>query len=345
MTAERPSLLLIDDDPIVRELFKEMFALNGKDAVIVETAEQGMSRMAEHAFDLVITDKNLPGASGLDLLQWVKEQQPDLDVIIMTAYADMDSVLVAMRLGAYDYLPKPFASISEVLQKIDRALEKRRILLENRRLMKELVLANERVADMNRDLERQVEARTAELRIANERLEKLSITDDVTTLYNQRFLFPRLEEEMRRERRYKTGLAVIMLDLDNFKNVNDEHDHLFGSRVLKRIGEIIKSCVRNVDLCTRYGGDEFCVILPHTGYKEALTVAERIRAGIEAADVGDEGAAYKVTASLGVAMIGECDADSPRSLLRAADRALYLAKASGRNCVRSAAAAQAAGAI
>jgi two-component system, cell cycle response regulator len=333
---ENPRVLVIEDDPIVSDLFSELLRVNQKEVLLVPTAEAGLELLDKESFDLVVTDKNLPGLSGLDVLEWVKSRNPDLDVIIMTAYADMDSVLRAMRQGAYDYLVKPFPSLDEVVQKIDRALEKRRILMENRRLVKDLVSANERIEALNKNLESQVEERTSELKAANIKLEELSFTDDVTTLYNQRFLFPRLEEEMRRERRYKTGLAVIMLDLDYFKRVNDTHDHLFGSRVLKRIGEIIKHSVRNVDLCVRYGGDEFCVVLPHTGKQEAATVAERIRASIEAADVGDPDESYKVTASIGIAMNGECEADSSRSLLRSADKALYLAKSAGRNCVMTA---------
>ena len=163
--------------------------------------------------------------------------------------------------------------------------------------------------------------------------EQLSLTDDVTGLFNQRFLHQRLEEEHRRSLRYNQPLSVLMLDLDNFKRVNDTHDHLYGSRVLARVGRILRETLRNTDLVIRYGGDEYAIILPHTSQGQAVLAAERLRVNVERGEVGDEGDPYRVTVSIGVAAIGECEAAQPQDLLRAADKALYLAKATGRNRV------------
>jgi two-component system, cell cycle response regulator len=328
-----PRILVVEDDPVVAELFRQLLPAQGYTTDFASDAEAALAMVMERTYDLVVSDKNLPRISGLELLKAVKQSQPDLDVIIMTAYADMQSVLVALEQGVYDYLVKPFESIDDVLAKIQRALEKRRILLENKRYVAYLTQANAQIEGMNRDLEAKVAERTRELAEANTRLEQLTLTDDVTGLFNQRFLFARLEEEFRRARRHEEDLSVMMIDIDHFKNVNDTHDHLYGSRVLKRLGELLREGVRSIDHVVRYGGDEFCILLPSTRLSDAVTVAERIRSRIEAANVGEDAELCRVTISVGMAALGESDADSPRSLLRAADKALYLAKSSGRNRV------------
>lgn len=328
-----PRILIVEDDSVLSDLFRELAAHRGYATEIVGDAESAVAKLETQSYDLIVCDKNLPGMSGLDLLKYVKATLPDLDVILMTAYADMQSVLSAISAGVYDYLVKPFDSIDEVMAKIGRALEKRRILLENRLLLVHLQRANAQIEAMNRSLEEKVAERTRQLQDANAQLEALSVTDDVTGLYNQRFLFARLEEEFRCAARSREELAVLMIDIDHFKLVNDGHDHLFGSRVLRRLGALLREGVRDIDVVVRYGGDEFVIVLPRTGLAAAVEAAERLRAAVEAADLGGEDGSCRISMSVGVAALGQSTADNPRSLLREADRALYLAKTSGRNRV------------
>jgi diguanylate cyclase (GGDEF)-like protein len=317
-------ILVVEDEAGVRQVLQKLLGAQGHDVVLAADAEGASQALGPGGFDLVIIDKNLPQMSGMDLLSEIKGDDPDVDVIIMTAFPDMASVIEAMKGGAYDYLVKPFDTLETVLHVVERALEKRRIKLENRRLIKDLVEANDRVTALNRQLEDKVAERTRQL-------EELTLTDDTTGLYNQRFLYRRLHEECSRANRYGRHLSVAMLDIDDFKLVNDTHDHLFGSRALKRVGEILRSCVRTADAVVRYGGDEFTLILPETAPGAAAIVCERVREKIQASNVGEAHDPYQITVSIGLASLEV--SGTAEALLRAADHATYEAKAGGKNRV------------
>lgn len=162
---------------------------------------------------------------------------------------------------------------------------------------------------------------------------ELAFVDDLTELYNVRYLNFILDKEVKRARRYQTPLAVLFMDLDYFKGVNDRHGHLTGSRILIEVAGVIRRCVRDTDVMVRYGGDEYTILLPSTDATGAMVVAERIRASIESSDFkGDDGSPLHVTASIGVACFPE-HAREKRDILRMADAAMYHGKAKGRNSV------------
>lgn len=165
-------------------------------------------------------------------------------------------------------------------------------------------------------------------------LEQLSITDHLTGLYNRRFLKRRMEEELARSIRHNLNLTVILIDLDHFKIYNDLCGHLAGDRALKRTAKIISETARQMDVVTRFGGEEFCIILPGTSKKESIFVAERIRREIEGEGFPHEEnlPQGRLTASLGIASFPE-DGSTEASLVKAADVALYRAKSEGRNRV------------
>jgi diguanylate cyclase (GGDEF)-like protein len=165
-------------------------------------------------------------------------------------------------------------------------------------------------------------------------LEKLSITDHMTGLYNHRFLRTRLEEELNRSTRNGLNLTVIFIDLDFFKIYNDIGGHLAGDGALKKAADILKASVRDMDIVVRYGGEEFCIVLPDTSKNEAFQVAERIRQEIEREKFPREESMPfgRLTASFGIASFPE-DGHTFTTLIHSADLALYRAKAEGRNRV------------
>lgn len=168
-------------------------------------------------------------------------------------------------------------------------------------------------------------------------LEQESITDEVTGVYNRRYLQRRLQEAFESARRYEQPLTILLLDIDHFKRINDEHGHAVGDLALRHLGELCLNTVRATDLVARYGGEELMVIAPHTAAAQGIVLAERLRQRVESTPlvVHSEGRPrreVKFTLSIGVAALSPADA-SCGALFERADRALYRAKASGRNRV------------
>jgi diguanylate cyclase (GGDEF)-like protein len=164
--------------------------------------------------------------------------------------------------------------------------------------------------------------------------ERLSQTDDLTKLHNARFLRHFLVTEVKRARRYNYFISTLFLDLDDFKKINDQYGHLVGSHVLMEMASILMAAVRDTDIVTRYGGDEFVVVLPETGIEQAAQVAERIKELLAAHNfTGGRRLKLKVTASFGVAVYPE-HAASAQQLMSVADVAMYEAKAAFKNCIR-----------
>ncbi|SFF53069.1 diguanylate cyclase (GGDEF) domain-containing protein [Duganella sp. CF458] len=191
--------------------------------------------------------------------------------------------------------------------------------------------------DMLRKLARQVmalfelRANDKALKASVDELETLATTDELTGLHNRRSLLNRLRFEVARTRRFRTPLSAVMVDVDRFKNINDEFGHQLGDDVLAAIGRLVRENVRVIDVAGRYGGEELCILLPNTPLEGARKFAETLRSRIEA-QVHSAGArAVTVTASLGVGSFNHMDIDDADMLLKQADAALYRAKANGRN--------------
>jgi diguanylate cyclase (GGDEF)-like protein len=214
---------------------------------------------------------------------------------MLTAFATVDNAIGALKEGATDFVKKPFEN-EHLIHIVNQSLEKYKTLKEKEKL--------------------------------EEEVRRLSITDDLTGLYNHRHFFKTLEAELVRRGRQKTSLSLMMVDLDNFKTYNDRYGHLEGDKVLRNVGEIVKHSIRhNVDSGYRYGGDEFAVLLIGASMDRARTIAERIRSSIEQTEF------QNITVSVGLSEYR--DHLDLEGFVKSADDALYTAKHSGGNRVHT----------
>ena len=292
------NILIVDDDLSIRNTMQEYINNAGFASQTASTAEEALELIRNNKYAVVITDIRLPGMGGLELTKVIKNDN-GCDVIVVTGYSDDYSYEEAINIGASDFVIKP-VRLEELLLRLRRVLKERQLGTERTRMM--------------------------------EKLQKLAITDGLTKLYNSRSFYTQLELEVDRFNRYKHPLALLLLDIDNFKEYNDSYGHLEGDKVLVRFSQIIKTCLRANDSAYRYGGEEFTVILPETTGDEAKTVAQRIRASLEAEKYKPiPGKVARITISIGVT---QCyPKEELSTFIRRADKAMYLSKENGRNRV------------
>ena len=167
-----------------------------------------------------------------------------------------------------------------------------------------------------------------------EKMQEMAITDSLTGLFNRRYFYMILNNEIERARRYSLRLSMVMIDIDHFKNVNDTFGHLAGDDVLKALAEVCKQLLRQSDNMFRFGGEEFMIVLPETDQEEALKVAERIRATVADATFETKKGRVKITISLGVSQFNPDEFSDQNIFIESVDQTLYKAKQAGRNCVR-----------
>lgn len=453
-TRHTDSILVVEDDRFFRELYADLLSGAGYTVAVADCGEEALVHLQQDTFGLVLTDLSMPGISGLELLTRIKSRDPSVDVILVTAHADLESALFSLRHGARDYLLKP-VNQDQLLHAVQLCMEQRRLLSENSELrnMVGLLQTSQALAGSldldavchlaldalareagtergmvllqyeeseykikeSKGLEAEAAAalhaailpevrtqksRCGQLRRINidaacpacrredlreallvpllmhsgcaalavlvngtgqpltepkseqniaflvehggraldnalrfsDTQEKLYL-DELSGLFNYRYLKIALEREMKRADRYATRLSVLFLDLDNFKLVNDTYGHLVGSTLLRELAQLLRRSVREVDVVIRYGGDEYTIILVETGPDMAQQVAERLRRTIEShIFMARDGYRIRLTASLGLATYPD-DTTGLNDLLTMADKAMYAGKAAGKNCV------------
>jgi len=325
---ERLSILVVEDDPNSAKVLQELLS-SSHDITTVGSAEAALSVMSTHSFDVALVDDRLPGAQGVDLTRMMRERWPDTVRVVVSGWVDPGRILKAVNEGhVYGFLEKPVEP--------DRLFAMLLQCAQLRSVMGERNKAMHRLETQNRELEEQVAVRTTELRERNEQLKKLATRDPLTGLYNRRYLDRRLAEEFHRLQRYGTPYSVVLLDIDDFKQVNDAWGHSVGDEVLKQVAGDLRAGLRQVDIVARYGGEEFLVLLPNTDADASLVTAQRLRTSFSEVNFESDGGpqSLRVTVSLGVSQASEDDPDWKTARERS-DRALYQAKADGKNCVRN----------
>ena len=304
MEATPLTILAIDDDPGDTELLRRHlegvpeFAMT---LVACANAKAAQTALARNAVDVIVLDYLLGADTGLDVLRMLRDSGDRRPVIVLTGKGDERIAAAMMRAGADDYLVKEDLNSDTVYRSLRFVLAR----FENERKRAQL----------------------------EEELQRLARFDELTGLYNRRYLLDRLTQEILRAWRYRPPLSLLILDLDHFKHINDTYGHIIGDTVLATVAGLLRDTVRATDIPGRYGGEEFCIVLTETKIDGERLLAERLRRRIAAERFPTAGdVTCCITCSIGLAQFRD-DLKDPMAFLELADRALYQAKAAGRNCI------------
>ncbi len=299
--SHRQKVLLVEDNAKDQRLLSGQLAEQPYDVVVAADGEAALQHALAGGIDLLLLDIFLPGIDGFDVCQQLKAsgETRDIQVVLITCLNDLDGKIKGMERGADDYLIKPVDG-RELTARIKALLAKKSYL--------------------------------DQLHAHYEQALSSAISDGLTGLYNHAYFKKFLGLELKRSLRQNYPTSLLMLDLDNFKSLNDRFGHPAGDRVLQDMARIIKDGIREVDLAARYGGEEFAVVLPYADADGAMVVAQRILGAVRAyRPEGDlAGRVEEITVSIGLATC-PADNDQADNLIKTADRLLYKAKSSGKN--------------
>ncbi len=298
-------ILVVDDEKPICDIIQEAMKHFGYSCLSAMSGEEALKILEKNKVDIVITDIKMPGMSGIDLTTIVKSNY-DSDVIVMTGFAEDFTYEQIIEKGASDFMLKP--------------IEMKELRLRLQRVQRERAILSER---------NQAEAL---LRESEKRYQELSITDNLTQLFNARQFYNQITAEIERTNRYNHNLTLLMMDIDNFKQYNDTFGHLEGDNVLVRFADVVRNCLRRTDLAYRYGGEEFVIVLPDTEGEQGMVTAERIRQEFKKeVFVPKPGKTIRVTVSTGIAQYQSGEELS--SFIRRADMNMYRAKEKGKDQV------------
>lgn len=285
-------VLIADDDPDFRRILCRRVERLGLTYDEARDGDQALELLRTREFDVLLLDLYMPSKTGLDVVQAAQQIDPHLQAIILTGGATVETAVEALRAGVYDYLTKPLESLTQLDIALTRALERRRLVRENKRLFAEV--------------------------------QRLAITDPLTGIYNRRKVDQILPDEVERARRYNRPLSLIMLDLDKLKRINDKFGHNAGDQALKWVAEVVRTEVRSVDVPARIGGDEFLILLPEADLEAASRVAKRVCRRISE----EKNSSIDISVSAGVVQWSR-ELASADDFLQVVDQAMYQAKRAG----------------
>lgn len=302
------TILVVDDLPVNIQLLRTYLSAEGYQVISAKDGAEAIEQVQENHPDLILLDVMMPKINGFEVCKIIKSNKDTnfIPVILVTALNELEDKVKGIDYGADDFITKPFNKV-ELLTRVKSLLR--------------IKLLNDELND-----------KVIELQKTKEKLRQLAITDGLTGLYNHRHFKEHLQQELNRAQRHNLKVSVAMIDIDFFKDYNDNHGHLAGDMVLKGIAELLKENIRNIDLAARYGGEEFALVLIETNKASAKIVAEKIRKLVEDYSFAFEETQPngKLTISVGVATFPE-DGKELEPLIKVADKRLYLAKQAGRN--------------
>jgi two-component system cell cycle response regulator len=296
-----PTILIVEDNKIDLKLIQRYLHGEPYQIKFAQDGEEAISCAQQERIDVILLDLILPRKNGFEVCSTLKEMEStqNIQIVAITGLSDLDSKLKGLELGVDDFLVKPVDK--HVLRTRVKSLVKKKASLDKLCDRYEMAVHS-------------------------------AITDKLTGLYNRRYFDHFLDLEIKRSSRQNASLALLMIDIDNFKQINDTLGHLFGDDILNKLGKLIKTKIRETDMAARYGGEEFAIVMSNTGLKEAVRIAERIRQSIQAYSFDTEN--FLTTVSIGIALYPS-DAHSLNALIEKSDKSLYKAKRDGKNRVYS----------
>lgn len=301
-------ILLVEDSKGQAQSTKTFLEKNGYSVIWAEDGLSAFKIAKTEKIDLILLDRVLPDIEGNEVCRWLKLNQDTkgIPIIMLTVKDSTTDKVTGLEAGADDYLPKPYDEV-ELNARIYACLRTKALQDELRQ--------------KNRQLEEMLT-----------RVETLAITDPLTGLFNRRRFESILTLEFKKASRYQTPLSCMMIDIDHFKSINDTFGHRTGDVILKEIANIIQKNIRDVDTASRWGGEEFAVLIPNTTKENAIQPANRILKAVSKHSFPDIGG-KNITVSIGIADLMDPAITDEERLVHAADLAMYEAKRKGRNRV------------
>lgn len=296
-----PTILIVEDDERDAKLIHTYLLDAGARVLRANSQAMALVALAQRSIDLVVLDVLLPDASGLELCRRIKQREATrrIQVLMVTGVEDLETKIAGLEQGADDYLIKP--------------VHPKELLVRAMALLRKKSYLDSLVAQCKDAL-------------------ASAVTDELTGLYNRAYFTRFLETELRRAARQRYPVAVAMIDVDDFKTHNDSMGHLAGDAILRGLARELTASLRDTDMLARFGGDEFALVMPYVGTREAEKIVERLCNAVRTSKIiavpGGNPVSASISLGVAVAAAGESGAEA---LLDAADRALYQVKAAGKN--------------
>lgn len=300
-------ILLVEDNAGDANLVRENLLQDDSNQFELETVEllsRALESLSERHWDAILLDLSLPDSKGLETFLKIHACVPEVPIVVLTGLNDETTATLAVESGAQDYMIKGETDYDSLHRTLRFSIERK----EMQEQLHKLYLHSHKKLD---------------------RIEELLMIDELTQLFNRRFLDQELNNEIERAIRYNDSFSVMMLDLDNFKEINDRFGHQTGDQMLKKFASLIRSNFRKTDLLCRFGGDEFVIILPKADAQTAVTLAKKLRRKLNAHPTDMKSLPkVSITASIGISEYKK--GDDSAALLKRVDSALYAAKKRGR---------------